>query len=522
MKRPILAALVSIAWYLAPGAAAQKPTLVTEKVGQPEIAFTILQMNDIYEITPISGEGGMARVKTVYQRLKKRNPNTFIVVAGDFFSPSALGTARVGGERLAGQQMVAVMNALPVKMVTFGNHEFDVSFDQFKKRMTESNFTWLSSNVLDAQKQMFPKVNEHHVETIEKGGAKLRIGFFGLTIPSNPKDYVSYVDFLQAAEKQVKALRPSVDVLIAITHLSYEDDLRLAEAFPEIDMIIGGHEHEHHRLEIGTLPGVYKADANARTVFVHDFSFNPKSRKLRIQSNLQRLTADIPEDRAVKAEVDKWVKIAFDGFRKEGFEPTSMVANVTEALDGREASVRNQPTNLAKLIAEGMLAAAPETELAIYNGGSIRIDDVVPPGPLTEYDVIRVLPFGGKIWSVEMKGSLLMKALDQGLANKGTGGYLQSIGVSKNAEGVWLIGSAPLDPERSYKVAINDFLLTGNETNLGFLKRDNPEIKVAGEHVDIRTALIAQLKKAFTAELESLVRLGTAEQRIQKFVFALF
>ena len=48
--------------------------------------------------------------------------------------------------------MVAVMNALPVKFVTFGNHEFDPSFDQFKKRMDESKFSWVSSNVLDVQK----------------------------------------------------------------------------------------------------------------------------------------------------------------------------------------------------------------------------------------------------------------------------------------------------------------------------------------------------------------------------------
>jgi len=390
--------------------------------------------------------------------------------------------------------MVAVMNALPVRLVTFGNHEFDVSFDQFKKRMDESRFTWVSSNVLDAQQQMFPKVSERVIETFGKGGSIVRVGFFGLTIPSNPKDYVRYADILQSAEREVKALRPNVDVLIAITHLSYEDDLRLAEAFPEIDMIIGGHEHEHHRLEIGTLPGVYKADANARTVFVHDFAFNPKTRKLRVQSKLQRLTADIAEDRTVKAEVDKWVRIAFDGFRKEGFEPTNKVADVTEPLDGREASVRNQPTNLAKIIAEGMLAAAPGTELAIFNGGSIRTDDVIPPGPLTEYDVIRVLPFGGKIWSVEMKGSLLLRALDQGLANKGTGGYLQTVGVSMGTDGTWMMGSTPLDPEKTYRVAINDFLLTGNETNLGFLKRDNPDINVVGEHVDIRTATIARLK----------------------------
>jgi 5'-nucleotidase len=266
-------------------------------------------------------------------------------------------------------------------------------------------------------------------------------------------------------------------------------------------MIIGGHEHEHHRLEIGSLPGIYKADANARSAFVHEFAFNPASRKLAMKSTLQGLTPDIPEDPKVKAEVDKWVKIAFDAFRKDGFEPSAKVSEVKEPLDGREASVRNRPTNLSKLIAEAMLAAAPGTELAIYNGGSIRIDDVIPPGPMTEYDVIRVLPFGGKIWSVEMKGALLRKVLDQGIANKGTGGFLQTAGVYQASDGNWMVGHwvterAPLDPARTYKVAINDFLLTGNETGLPFLNRDNPEIKVLSEHADIRAATIAVFKAA--------------------------
>lgn len=143
-----------------------------------------------------------------------------------------------------------------------------------------------------------------------------------------------------------------------------------------------------------------------------------------------------------------------------------------------------------------MLQAAPGTELAIYNGGSIRIDDVIPPGPLTEYDVIRILPFGGSILSAEMKGSLLQRALDQGQANKGTGGYLQTANASRDeAAGSWLINGEPLDTERIYTVAINDFLLTGREQGLDFLNQENnPEVKVLQDHGDVRLAMIARLK----------------------------
>jgi 5'-nucleotidase len=151
---------------------------------------------------------------------------------------------------------------------------------------------------------------------------------------------------------------------------------------------------------------------------------------------------------------------------------------------------------LTKLIAESMLQVAPGTELSIYNGGSIRVDDVIPPGPITEYDVIRILPFGGIVKSVEMKGSLLQRVLDQGQANHGTGGYLQTANADRDvAAGSWLISGEPLDPERIYTVAINDFLLTGREQGLDFLNQENPEIKVLQDHGDVRMALIERLKQ---------------------------
>ncbi len=473
----------------------QKPTTIAWS-NSSEVRFNLIQLNDIYEITPLRGEGGMAKVATVYKRIKQETPNTFVVVAGDFFSPSALGTARVDGERLAGKQMVACMNAIPVKYVTFGNHEFDVTEDQFKKRMDESQFTWVSSNVLDTKGQLFSKTSESKIEVYKTAEGEVRVGYFGLTINSNPAKYVQYTDPMQAARKQVNTLRPQVDVLVAITHLAYEDDLKLATAFPEIDMIIGGHEHEAHRLEIGGLAGIYKADANAKSAFIHEFAFNPVSRQLRRRSTLKPLDLDVPQDVQVKGEVDKWVEIAFAGFRKDGFSPEAPVVNSNVMLDGKESSVRSKPTNLTVIIAQGMMAAAQSTQAAIFNGGSIRIDDVLPPGTLTEYDVIRILPFGGKVCSVEMKGSLLSRTLDQGIANRGKGGYLQSANITGET-GHWQVAEREIVPTQTYTIAISDFLLTGNEQGLEFLKRDNPDMKFIAEHEDIRNSTISQLKRSF-------------------------
>lgn len=510
LNRALVFALLATTFAAAYG---QKPI---EGPADNTIKFNLIQINDVYEITPTGGEGGMAKLATVYNAYKLVNPNTFLVIAGDFFSPSALGTARVDGERLAGKQMVAALNKIPLYMATFGNHEFDVSEAQFHQRLEESQFGWVSSNVTDAGGQAFQKVEANRIQVIESGGQRVRVGYFGLTIPSNPAKYVKYTDVMEAAAKEVRELRPKVDVLIALTHLSYADDMRLALAFPEIDMILGGHEHEKHRIEIASLPGIYKADANARSVYIHELAYDPVTRKLSKNSTLRPLDADIPEDPTVKAEVDKWVKIAFDGFRKDGFNPEAKVANVTIPLDGHESSVRNGSTDLTKLIADGMLAAAPGSEIAIYNSGSIRIDDTILPGEVTEYDVIRILPFGGKIVSIKVTGAYLKRILAQGIANKGQGGFLQTAGVTYSGDQPMHNGQA-IDDGRVYTIAISDFLLTGNEQNFGWLKRDgNPDITVLKEHQDIRNATIAELKRRF--ELPSLrgVVAGSAASSLER------
>lgn len=458
------------------------------------VTLTFLHMNDVYEITPVAGgtQGGLARVATVRQELLKKNRNTFTVLAGDLFNPSAMGTARVDGERLNGRHIVDVMNVVGLDYATFGNHEFDLSKEQFLKRLSESKATWFSSNTFDAQGQPFPNVPAHVVFTVSNHANRMaRVGLFGLTINSNQPDYVRYADPLMTAKEQVAALRSQVDILIAVTHLAIDQDISLVETLPEIDMVIGGHEHEDFQLWRGPdLTPIVKADANARTVYVHDFVFNTATRKLESTSRLHKINGDIPEDPAVAASVKGWVEKAFAGFRAQGFEPERVVATVTDPLDGTEASVRNRATRLTDLIAQGMLHSVPNAEWAVYNSGSIRIDDVLLPGKITEYDIIRTLPFGGIVLAVDMQGALLQRVLDQGVANKGRGGFLQTAKTSDQ----------PLQPDRTYLVAINDFLLTGREAGLPYLTRDNPHLKVRTEgtpNVDIRKALIAALQRQY-------------------------
>ncbi|OLP20049.1 bifunctional metallophosphatase/5'-nucleotidase [Leptolyngbya sp. 'hensonii'] len=474
------------------------------------VPINLLHLNDVYEITPVQGgkRGGLARVATIRKQLLQENPRTYTLLAGDLFSPSALGTAKVKGERLAGRQIVAVMNTLGLDYATFGNHEFDLSEAQFLQRLQESTFRWFSSNVTDARGAPFPGVLPQVILTVKgERGDRVRLGLIGLTLPANQTDYVRYQDVLASARKQVKTLRGKVDILIAVTHLAIEADRQLAAELPDIDLILGGHEHENiqqwrvvNRLQTTKgcprrMTPIFKADANAVTVYIHRLTYDTVRRCLAIQSTLQAVTADIPEDSRTAALVKDWLEQGFQGFRADGFEPTEVVATTSEALDGLESTVRNQETQLTRLIARSLLRSVPQAELAIFNSGAIRVDDVLPPGPITQYDVIRILPFGGKVLTVNLRGDILQQVLDMGQANRGSGGYLQTANVSRSPQGEgWLIQGQRLDPQRAYRVAINDFLVSGREQNLGFLKLGEPGIEALATGEDIRFALMRELR----------------------------
>jgi len=80
--------------------------------------------------------------------------------------------------------------------------------------------------------------------------------------------------------------------------------------------------------------------------------------------------------------------------------------------------------------------------------------------------------------------------------NQGLGGYLQVRGAEHKADG-WLVGGRPLDPAARYRVALNDFLLSGGEINMGFLTRSNPQVHDLRELRDIRRAVIDELKATY-------------------------
>lgn len=457
------------------------------------VRFAILHINDIYEISPVQGgkAGGLARVATLRHQLRAANPNLLFTLGGDFFSPSALGTAVVDGRRLAGRQMVAVLNTAGLDLAVFGNHEFDLRAPEFYQRLTESRFGYLGTNVSDTAGGEFPGTAGHRIYRYHNAvGQEVRVGVIGSVLDANLAPYVRYRPWFEAMRDQARLLRDSVDVLVGLTHLSIAQDVRLAAELPELDLILGGHEHENWMLRRGDdLTPIVKADANVRTVAVVEITWDPVTRRARVEPRVLAIGDTIPEDPTVAAEVRRWTEAAYAGFRAIGFEPDRIVTTTTESLDGREGTSRNQPTNLTSLIAAAFFAEAGDADLALFNTGSVRVDDVIAAGPIREYDLIRILPFGGNAVLVTMTGALLRQVLDQGVVNRGSGGYLAHHRVASNPESGWSVNGQPLEDTRSYRVALTDFLVSGGERGLDYLTLQHPGLRVVRSLRDVRLAL---------------------------------
>ena len=482
-----------------------------------KIHIIFLQLNDIYEISPLEhGKiGGAARVATIRNELKKINPLTYTILAGDFLSPSALGTIKydtAANKKISGLQMVETLNAAGINLVTFGNHEFDISPAELNAAIDRSSFDWVSSNVKlndsTAAIKRFSKTKNNKTEPIpvtrlipfkDADGTQVKIGVFGLTIATpGTKRSEAYEDYYTAAAKAINELKNKCDFIIAVTHLDIAIDKELARRFPEIQLIIGGHEHINSYDKVGNTI-IAKADANVKSVYIHSLDYDIRAKKLNITSRLLTINNAIEEDKTTQAVVNKWNTLADSLLKNKGFQPCEILDSIADPLDGREASIRTTQTNLGQLIGESMMEVLTEhTDCALYNSGSIRIDDVLM-GYITQYDIFRVLPFENKIVIKELAGNVIDSLIKTNPNRERDGSYLQYSGIVKNDTVFYINERALYKDTTHYKVAMNYYLAMGLQPGLNFIgglqpaANTSPQLTIADN--DMRKALIEKLRK---------------------------
>lgn len=387
----------------------------------------ILTINDVYAFQPVQGRGGYAEIATLAN--KYRTENSIFTINGDFLGGSSL------AEFFQGKCVIEVLNAMDINMCVVGNHEFDFGNKELHHRMLESNFDWLGSNVklTDDPTKLFGTIKDTIIRTytfqIEGEEHQIKVGFFGVCtldtpVLSFPDPDVIFEPVLECAKLKVEQLKQQqCDLIICLSHVSYAEDMQIANSIKGITAIFGGHDH-HVINEIsrsGTL--IFKTGQNAYWLGVVDFHLEfirDTDRKQLICCPSWQMVSNHnnPPKESVLKIIQHWNQ------EKEKAEstidksqPICTVAN--QVLVTKTGVVRTSCSQFGNLIADSLwknLFPEVHADMALINGGIVRGDSSYAPGTvITRGMLMDELPFPLTVVIFRLKGKFIKLAIEEHL-----------------------------------------------------------------------------------------------------------
>jgi 5'-nucleotidase/UDP-sugar diphosphatase len=214
--------------------------------------FTLLFFNDFhahvepFKVPGQEGEvGGIARLAGLADEVRAANKAagvpTYLLVAGDAFTGTPYSSV------FKGEVEFACLNAMGVDAMCLGNHEFDYGHTRVSELLKTAVFPVLAANVTEGDGAAV-KPYAGNVARLDADGKKILI--VGLTTPATPVTTMpanvaglTFADPAATAAAMVAADGEQADVIVALTHIGFEEDVKLARAVPALDVIIGGHSH---------------------------------------------------------------------------------------------------------------------------------------------------------------------------------------------------------------------------------------------------------------------------------------
>jgi 5'-nucleotidase/UDP-sugar diphosphatase len=417
-------------------------------------------------------EFGYAKIATLLKQWREENKNFLLLDAGDTFQ----GTVFVN--QFKGESVVPILNHLGYNAMAAGNHEFDFGYEQLLKLRDMLKHPVISANVFkqDGKELLVPTYYA------EIGGKKFAfIGFVAedtpiLTHPDNVKG-LTFKNPVEVAKAVVPKLKQQVDHVVVVSHVGIEVDREIAKNVPGIDLIVGGHSHTPLRT-----PEVVNG-----TYIVQDWEYGKSLGRADLYylgKELVAFSGGLAEyDEKVQADADV-EKMVQEIVKKIDDVMNVVIAKSEVDLDGDRNFVRKRETNVGNLITDIMLERTKsikghEADVALTNGGGIRTQ--LKAGEITKKDLYTLLPFPNTLVVIEVTGEELKQALENGVSKveEGAGRFPQISGMSFTYDPTKpagervvevKVGGQPLDPEKTYKVATNDFLAAGGDGYTSFQK----------------------------------------------------
>ena len=493
--------------------------------------IVILHTNDVHGA--IDGYAKIAAVKSDYEA---RGADVLLFDAGDYIQ----GDPTVSVSK--GATAIELMNLAGYDLAGIGNHEFDYGYANLMTILENADFEVVCANAFRNGSAVF---DDNVIFTLEDGTT---IGVFGLATPETATkahpaklDGVSFLagdELYDCAQEQVDALEAeNVDYIVCLGHLGIDAGSEpnrstdLLKKVDGIDLFIDSHSHStladilavtNNTGKVGdtvlTSTGTKAENIGVVTIDPEAGTITASNVALEGYTGSVKAVADYAAE--VKADIDE--------------EYGEVIGKTEVALNGdRAPGNRTQETNMGDLIADAILWYALEQGdlgvdtdhvVALTNGGGIRA--AIAAGNITKKDVNTVLPFGNTVAYVNVKGSVLLEALEASTycTPDEVGAFPQVAGIeftvdttkaydqgdqypgstyygpdSINRVTINSINGKDFDPDANYVVVTNDFLAAGGDTYYAFSIANNVDTGVAMDEV-VMQYIAEELDGVVTAE----------------------
>ncbi len=433
---------------------------ITFANGRPA-EIRILHVNDFHGFAepykPLGSDelfGGIPYLAAKANELRKGRPS-LLLSAGDMIQGNNWANL------FQGESVMEWMNEMRFDAMVLGNHEFDFGQEVLRKRISEARFPMLGANVKGVE-----GLKPYVIKEL-KG---IKVAIIGVVTEDTPASThprnvagLKFAPPTETVEKYIRALKNKVDVVIVLSHIGFPADRVLAEKVKGIDVIVGGHSHTKiiKPVSIGkTL--IVQAWEHGKALGVVDLTIKD-GKVIRSEGRLLEIRPeDGGEDRATLALLNKY-KEKVDAVLHE------KIGETEADLDGE--NVRKRETNLGNFIADVMRTASG-ADIALMNGGGIRTS--IKKGEMSVKHIYSVLPFDNYIVAIKLTGKQIREALEHGVSavEDEEGRFPQVSGLtfkysSSEKRGSRIkeisVGGLPINLDREYIVATNDFLAVGGD-----------------------------------------------------------
>lgn len=412
--------------------------------------------------------GGVAKRAIFFQDKRRHKGMTWLTLdAGDTLSGTAL------ADVFKGQPCIEAMNMLKYDAMVLGVHDFDFGVDVLKQRVAEAQFAVVCANVkyLDTGQ---PFVAPYVI--LNRDG--VRIAILGLTTgdlaervaPENLTG-LQVLDPIETARVMVPQLKAQADVVIALTHLGINGDIKLASQVPDIDVIVGGLSHAELQV-----PMKFED-----TLIVHDAEYGRDVGLLKLSFDPEQNYKQVYFANELEPMAGKWVEntdyLAWLDTYNEPLRQRMDTIVGTSALEMASTKVRSAEVPLGNYVTD-ILRDTLHTDVAILPAA--YFPNGLPEGPITLGDLYTALPFDEYAVVVDLTGGELKEVLDEASNQIGRPGFPQVSGVSFGILGGQaysvLVGGREIDLFANYRLATSDAMAEGKfgYARLGTITKVHP------------------------------------------------